>query len=328
VAFALGQGAWPTRVLGCLLGAPLIYGCVAPELEVAPGQPSVAELTGVYDVRRLTSSTALYGILGNPVRRSLSPAVHNRAFRLLEHDGIFLPLETSKPEALLAMLPKNRLRGLAVTAPHKGVAASFCHQLDADAQLLEVVNTITFQAHGVVMGHNTDVAGVAGALDRAGLTPNGDTAAVLGGGGAARAAALVLQRLGMDVTLMPRSLDSVREFCKRQGLQLARLDADVLQALAPRVVVHSTPVGGPGDGDDQNGNGERLLPDWQPAAGTYVLDMVYQPRQTRLLRETSAAGAIPVPGIEMFLTQAARQLSLFTGRHLPEDVLGSFVSGV
>ena len=321
VAFALGQSAWPTRGLGCLLGAPLVYGCVAPALAVAPGQPPVEQLAGVYDVRRLTSSTALYGILGNPVRRSLSPQVHNRAFRLLEHDGIFLPFETRKPEALLAMLPKNRLRGLSVTAPHKGVVAPLCHQLDEDAQLSEVVNTITFHAHGVLIGHNTDVAGVAGALSRAGLAANGEAAAVLGGGGAARAAAVVLQRLGMNVTLMPRSLDSVREFCKRHGFQLARLDASVLRALGPRVGVHSTPVGG-------NGEGGRLLPEWQPDPGTYVLDMVYRPRLTRLLRDTGDQGAIPVPGIEMFLTQAARQLLLFTGRHLSEEVLRSFVSGV
>ncbi len=328
VAFAMGQSAWPTRVLGCLLGAPLIYGCVAPELQVAPGQPPVEELTGIYDVRRLTSSTALYGILGNPVQRSLSPRVHNRAFRLLEHDGIFLPLETRKPEAVLAMLPKSRLRGVSVTAPHKGVVAALCHQFDEDAQLCEVVNTVTFQAHGVVMGHNTDVAGVAGALARAGLGANGEAAAVLGGGGAARAAAVVLKRLGMTVTLMPRSLDRVREFCKRHGYQLARLDAGVLRALGPRVVVHSTPVGGTADTAGDNGDGERLLPDWQPDPGTYVLDMVYRPRLTRLLRDTGDQGAIPVPGIEMFLTQAARQLSLFTGRHLSEEVLRSFVGGV
>jgi 3-dehydroquinate dehydratase/shikimate dehydrogenase len=336
VAFAMGPTAWPTRVLACMLGAPLIYGSPAADLEVVPGQPPVAELTGIYDVRRISRTTALYGILGNPVQQSLSPVVHNRAFRLLEHDGIFLPFETSKPAAVIAMLPKSRLRGVSVTAPHKGVVASLCHQFDDDATQAEVVNTLTFQAHGVVMGHNTDVAGVAGALERAGLAPHDHdrdrdrdlAAAVLGGGGAARAAAVALKRLGLNVTLMPRSLDSVREFCKRQGHQLARLDAGVLTELRPHVVVHATPVGTTSTGSTASTEQpERLLSDWQPAAGTYVLDMVYRPRETSLLRDVAAHGAIPVAGLEMFLTQASRQLQLFTGRQVSEEVLGSFVAG-
>ena len=324
VAFAIGASAWTTRILACLLGAPLIYGSPAPDLEVVPGQPPVGDLCGLYDVRRISRSTALYGILGNPLAGSLSPHLHNRAFRLLEQDSIFLPFETSKPQAVVAMLPGSRLRGLSVTAPHKGTVASLCHQFDADAQVAEVVNTITFQAHGVVMGHNTDVAGVQGALAHAGFSETEGAAAVLGGGGAARAAAVALARLGMDVTVMPRSLDSMREFSKRHGYQLARLDAGVLSDLAPRVVVHATPVGG----DPTAKNAQRLLPDWQPTPGTYVLDMVYRPRETRLLREVKDQGAIPVAGIEMFLTQARQQLYLFTGRHVSERVLASFVAGV
>jgi len=323
VAFAIGESAWTTRILAVLLGAPLIYGSPAPDLGVVPGQPPVGDLCGLYDVRRISRATALYGILGDPVSGSLSPHVHNRAFRLLEHDGIFLPFETRKPQEVVAMLPGSTLRGLSVTAPHKGVVASLCHQFDEDAEAAEVVNTITFQAHGVVMGHNTDVAGVQGALARAGFCATHGAAAVLGGGGAARAAAVALARLGLDVTVMPRSLDSMREFSKRHGYQLARLDAGVLSDLAPAVVVHATPVGGELTAE----NAQRLLPDWQPNAGTHVLDMVYRPRETRLLREVKDQGAIPVSGIEMFLTQASRQLSLFTGRHVSEAVLASFLAG-
>ena len=331
VAFAMGETAWPTRVLACLLGARLAFGSPGPGLGTAPGQPTVEALTGVYDVRRLNRNTALYGVVGNPARYSLGPLLFNRAFRLLDHDGIYLPLETSRPDALLSMLPRNRLRAVSVTAPYKGVLAGLCHQFDELAELAGAVNTITWQAHGGVMGHNTDIAGVREALLRAGLEEGEGVAAVLGGGGAARAAAVALEQMGLQVTLLARSLDTVRDFCRRHGHQLARFDAGVLTELKPRVVVNATPVGGTvggsGGGAVGDAGEERVLPDWVVPEGTYVLDMVYRPRWTRLLKDARAQGGIPVLGIEMFLTQASRQLQLFVGRHVREPVLRSFVAG-
>jgi 3-dehydroquinate dehydratase/shikimate dehydrogenase len=323
-AFALGRTAWPTRVLAALLGAPMVYGSVADGEETAPGQVPVRLLAELYRVQALTSRTAVYGLLGNPALHSLGPWLHNRALRRLGVDGVYLPFETSRPEALVAMLSRRRLRGLSVTAPFKEQMLGLCHRLDDAARAAGAVNTITFEAHGVVVGHNTDVAGVAGALQRAGLPGGaGQRAAVIGCGGAGRAAGEALAGMGYAVTFLGRSFDGIREHARARGYPLAGLRAAVLDELHPRVVVHATPVGGDGGPADQR----RVVPEWMPDSGSFVLDMIYRPRRTALLEDAARAGAVAVPGIEMFLTQAARQVELFTGRRLEEAELRLFLAG-
>lgn len=322
VAFAMGRTAWPTRILAAMLGAPLVYGCLDAASATADGQLPVALLAGLYRVRELGTGTALYGLLGNPALSSLGPWLHNRAFRRLGHDGIYLPFETSRPAAVLGMLPRRNLRGLSVTAPHKEAVAQLCHQLGEEATACGVVNTVLAEPHGLLTGHNTDVVGVRAALASAGVAAgSGRQAVVLGAGGAARAAAFALQQLGFEVLMLGRSLEPARSFAKARGIALGSLSRDLPDAVAPAVVVHATPLGGPGH------EGERPVPQWVPKPGTVVLDMIYQPRWTPLLTAAAAAGAVVVHGAEMFLAQAAAQLRWFTGRELPVEVLRSFLAG-
>ncbi len=179
------------------------------------------------------------------------------------------------------------------------------------------------EAHGLLVGHNTDVAGVQSALQGAGVEAgNGRNAVVLGTGGAARAAAYALVNMGFVTTMLGRSLDGVREFAKVHGVRLGSLSERVIGELLPSVVVHATPVGSL-DRDP----GERLLPGWKPAAGTVVMEMVYQPYWTRLLREAADAGATVVPGVDMFLAQAQAQVKLFTGKVLEPASLRAFLAG-
>ncbi|MBX3464109.1 MAG: type I 3-dehydroquinate dehydratase [Planctomycetes bacterium] len=321
VAFAMGRTAWPTRVLAAALGAPLVYGAVEAGSETAPGQVPVALLAGLYRVRELGHGTMLLGLLGNPALSSLGPWLHNRACRRLGVDAVYLPFETSRPEAVLAMLPRQRLRGLSVTAPWKATMAAACQRLDEAAQAIGAVNTLVVGPDGGLTGHNTDVAGVEVALRRAGV-PGGGRAVVLGTGGAARAGAWALRHMGFEVTMLGRSLEPAREFARTHELRLGSLSARVLDELAPAVVVQATPVGGIDRDSD-----ERLLPEWVPRPDTVVLDMVYQPQRTRLLREAAAAGARTIPGVEMFLAQAAAQVQWFTGGSLEVEVLRGFLAG-
>jgi 3-dehydroquinate dehydratase/shikimate dehydrogenase len=322
VAFALGRAAWPTRVLAGLLGSPFVYGSFGED-EAGVGQPPVGVLSGLYSARTLSTATAIYGVLGNPAFHSAGPWLHNRVFRRLGLDAVYLPLETARAEAVVAMLPRRRRRGLSVTAPFKQLARRMCHELDPAAAATGVVNTIVFEAHGHVRGCNTDVAGVHGALRRAGLDgAAGARAVVWGGGGAARAAVVALQDMGFSVVIMTRSLDAVRAFARDRGAQVASLSTDVMVQLRPRVVVHATPVGTEGSPTE----GQRLLPDYEHPPGTVVLDMVYRPEVTPLLAAAAASGATPVSGLEMFLTQAREQVRLFTGEQLVEDELRAFMS--
>jgi len=323
IAFAMGRTSWPTRVLACAMGAPFVYASIDGSEETAPGQVPVSQLTGLFRVHTLSARTLFFGLLGNPALGSLGPALHNRAFRRLSFDGVYLPFETSRPEAVVAMLPRARLRGLSVTAPWKAQIARSCHRLDADAAATGVVNTIVGEAHGQLVGRNTDVAGVQQALRNAEVGDGaGRPAVVLGAGGAARAGAVALAAMGFRVTMLGRSLEPAREFARVRNVRLGSLSAAVLDELAPAVVVNATPVGSEGRDRD-----ERLVPEWRPLPDTVVMDMVYQPRITRLLRDAAAAGARIVPGIDMFLAQAAAQVKCFTGEDLTPAVLRTFLAG-
>jgi len=309
-AFCMGRTAWPTRVLGALMGAPLVYGSVEDGAATAPGQLPVAVLHQRYRVKELGGDTELFGLLGQPALHSLGPVLYNRLFRELGRNAVYLPFETSRPAAVLAMLPSRQLRGLSVTAPYKEDGARLVHRMAEDAAAVDAVNTIVFEAHGMATGYNTDVAGVASALVGAGFAPAGGGAVgvVLGAGGGARAAATALHQLGLDVVVLARRLDGIRDFTKRHGFKLGSLKTAVLDELEPAVVVHATPVGSAGLDPE-----ERLVGDWVPRPGTFVLDMVYVPEQTRLLREVAAAGAVAVSGLQMFLGQAAAQTERFVG---------------
>jgi 3-dehydroquinate dehydratase / shikimate dehydrogenase len=323
VAFAMGRTAWPTRVLACALGSPYVYGCIEPGEETAVGQLPVALLAGLYRVHSLGTGTALFGLLGNPALQSLGPWLHNRAFRRLGIDAIYLPFETSRPEAVLAMLPRRQLRGLSVTAPYKGTMAGSCHRLGEGAAATGVVNTIVEQAQQQLVGHNTDVRGVREALQNAGVGAGaGRSAVVLGTGGAARAGAFALQKMGFAVTMLGRSLEPAREFARRLGIQLGSLAVNLPEGLDPAVVVHATPLGSIGRDAE-----ERPLPAWRCKPGVVVLDMVYQPHFTRLLRDVAAEGGVAVPGVEMFLAQAQAQVQWFASAPLAIDELRSFLAG-
>ncbi|MEZ6037763.1 MAG: type I 3-dehydroquinate dehydratase [Planctomycetota bacterium] len=323
VAFAMGRAAWVTRVLAAAFGAPLVYGCVEPGEAVVPEQPLVSQLVGLYRVHELSRATKLFGVLGNPALHSLGPWLHNRAFRHARVDGLYLPLETARPEAVLSMLPRQRLGGVSVTAPHKQRLLEVCAALDQSAADVGAVNTLVAESDGGLTGYNTDLDGCEHALRAAGAGKHpGAPAAVLGAGGASQAAIVVLQRLGYEVTVLARSLDAARPIAERHGVQLASSSAAVLVELQPRVVVNATPVGSADRDPD-----ERLVPDYVPAPGTIVFDMVYRPGETRLLRDARAAGAVVVPGVEMFLAQAAAQVELFTGTAIPPAALRRHLAG-
>jgi len=322
-AFAMGRTAWPTRVLSAAMGAPLVYGCIDDAEATVPDQPSVALLAGLYRTGSLGEATQWYGLIGSPALHSLGPWLHNRAFRRLDVDGVYLPLETSRPEAVLAMMPGDRLAGLSITAPHKERLFDACLHTSDEATAVGAVNTMIAVPGGGWHGHNTDVLGVRSAIESVGAVDGeGARAVVLGAGGAARAGAYALLQLGFRVTMLARSHEPVRTFASQFGIELGSLSEQVLEELEPSVIVHATPVGS--TGRDEN---ERLLPDYEFQPGTIVHDMVYRPVQTKLLRDAAAAGAIAVPGVEMFLCQARSQIRLFTGQDLPVAVLRSFLGG-
>jgi shikimate dehydrogenase len=258
----------------------------------------------------VSGETRLAGIIGDPVRHSLSPVLHNTAYEHLGLDWVYLAFEVPNgaTEAALAAVHAFGLVGLSVTMPHKSAAAAACDALTDDADALHSVNTVTRTAGGALHGDSTDGEGFVRSLQEAGHDPAAD-ALVLGAGGAARPVVLALARAGASVTITARRPDAARAAAALTGASTVSWDDRDHAAGAAALVVNATPLG---MGDGRLPVGAAAL-----RPGQVIADLVYHPLETPLLAAARAAGAATVDGLGMLVHQAALQVERWTGRDAP-----------
>jgi shikimate dehydrogenase len=281
--------------------------------------------------RPIRGSTALVGLLGDPVRHSLSPAMHNAALAELELDWVYLALPVPAAELAGAVraLAAMGCRGLNVTIPHKRAAADLAGDRSPLASRLGAVNTLVPRPEGGWWGTNTDVEGFSQPLREAagpGQSWRGKRALVLGCGGSARAVVAALVELGLDtIQLAGRRPEALRDFlagCAGWSPGIGGVDwpgrpGDLAAELATAdLVVNTTPVGmaaaGDGDAAARCPLAEADLEALRPS--TVVYDLIYTPRPTRLLAIAAARGCPVVDGLEMLVGQGAAALRLWSGR--------------
>ncbi len=264
----------------------------------------------------VTASTRVAGVIGDPVRHSLSPVLLNAAFVALGLDWVYVAFEVPEggtAEALAAMRALD-LAGLNVTMPHKTAAAGGCDDLTPDAAALRSVNTVVPLGGGRLLGDSTDGEGFIRSLRDAGHDPGGKRVLLLGAGGAARAVALALGREGSAVTVAARRADAARSAAALAPAGEA-IEWDAARLLAPEadLVVNATPVGMTGDGIAIDPS--VLHP------GQVVADLVYHPLDTPLLVAARGAGAAVVDGLGMLVHQAALAIERWTGERAPVGVM-------
>jgi shikimate dehydrogenase len=268
----------------------------------------------------------VYGVVGYPVAHSLSPVVHNDVFAIVGRDAVYVPLDVAPGfEAFKALMIEIRdrpwlgIRGLSVTLPHKEFAYRYFvgegAVLDPGARRIGAVNTIRFDADGRVTTANSDIDGAIAAIRAAygdSVIGAGRGALILGAGGAARAMMAALLDLGFDVTVTNRTDERASKMAGEFGTSSV-LWSDRMNA-SPQLIVNCTSVGmSPNDESSP----------WPKEAFDgveCVIDTVYRPVETLLLRDGIAAGCRVVDGLVMFATQASRQYEIWTGNG-PDDGL-------
>jgi 3-dehydroquinate dehydratase/shikimate dehydrogenase len=311
VALAMGPLGVASRILGGRHGAPFTFASVETGREAAPGQLPARVLADTYRVRAIGPATRVYGLLGQDVLRSLSPAIHNRAFAACGIDAVYVPLPAESLSAFVEALPALGLSGFSVTRPYKSQIVPHVPSITPTAAESGSVNTVVVQ-DGRLLGLSTDGDGVLGPLRRR-LDVAGRRVVILGAGGAARAAAFALVRSGAEVTVLARRPE-----------QAAAVAADTrcghgpLGALGEQewdVLVHATPVGSGAR------PGESLVPAGCLRRGAVVFDMVYEPRETPLLRAAREAGCRTIDGVEMLVAQAVEQFEAWTGAVAPVEAM-------
>jgi shikimate dehydrogenase len=262
----------------------------------------------------ISQKTQLCGVVLHPAGHTRSPAMHNAAFESAAIDARYLAFDVPPQRlgAALQAMPALGIRQLAISIPHKQAAVEWLDSVDETAQAIGAVNTVTLR-DGALVGTNTDWLGGVRALERE-IELAGARAVVLGAGGTARALVFGLLQRGAEVTVLNRTV----ERAERLVADLGAKSAGALSALAATphdVVVNTTSVGLAGDASPVEPAG--ISPQ------SVVMDAVYDPPQTRLLRDAEARGATTIGGKWMLVYQAAEQFEAWTGIAAPIDVMAN-----
>ena len=273
----------------------------------------------------INAHTQFCCVIGNPVEHSLSPAIHNAAFEKLGLNFVYLAFRVEAiGDAIKGLRALGNFRGASVTIPHKVAVVPFLDSVEPIARHIGAINTIV-AAGGILTGYNTDATGALRALREGSVALKGRQVVMLGSGGAARAIAFALgAETGID-RLAILGIDGQERTALARDLQLktgmtvqdSLLDEGTLRKVLPdaHVLIHCTPMG------MSPKVHETSVPATLLHAGLTVMDIVYNPRDTRLLKDAKAAGCRVIPGLEMFLHQAAAQFELWTNQTAPTDVM-------
>lgn len=311
VVLGMGPSGIATRVLALSRGAVFTFAALAQGKGSAAGQPTVEELRNLYRIDRLNSRTQVFGIVGHPLAHSLSPAVYNTAFGLLNMNAVYLPFETPSLTDFLHWAKRMKISGLSVTLPHKVKIMRYLSTIDPVARQAGAVNTIRV-SKGQRHGYNTDIRGIAQPMDELDLRLKGADVLLLGAGGVAQAAVALLTLKGARVFICNRTHSSAERLARKFKQHTVRQDD--LTGKHFDLLINATRLGMWPEG--------RSIPvDFSRLSAAVVFDFVYNPAETRLLREARRQKSRVISGVEMFLAQAKEQFKILTGKELPPAAL-------
>jgi 3-dehydroquinate dehydratase/shikimate dehydrogenase len=308
VGIAMGEEGIVSRVLGPRAGGLFTFAAPDQGEGTAPGQVNARTLRDLYRIEQLDQATRIFGVAGNPIGHSLSPLMHNTAYRKEGVNAVMLPLKVTALEDLLTLTRELPLAGVAVTMPLKQEVLPHLANMDPLTARIGACNTLRTGADGKLYGFNTDVAGVVRPLERR-IKLKGARIAVLGAGGAARAAIFGLVEQGAEVFVVNRTHETAVALAKQakaKALKQEQLKKQHFDAL-----INTTPCGMKGV--------KQLLPiNEDELNASLVFDMVYNPLETPLLKLAASRGIAIIGGMEMFVQQGARQFEIWTGKPAPE----------
>ncbi|HEX5425200.1 MAG TPA: shikimate dehydrogenase [Candidatus Acidoferrales bacterium] len=267
-------------------------------------------MEGRYRAGQLDRKTRVYGIIGDPVGHSLSPAMHNAAFQARRMNAVYVPFLVRDLRDFIAAIAPLGVAGFSVTIPHKQAIVRYLDRCDPTAAEIGAVNTVAVRA-GKLVGYNTDHIGVLRALEQR-MRVRTSRVLIVGAGGGARAAAFALAGSGASVFITARRMRRAAELANAVGGEA--IEHRELRHRHFDAVVNATPVG------------MHPFIEASPLAASdlncrVVFDMIYRPRETRLLRLAARRGIKTISGIEMLVAQGFAQWEIWTGRRAPENVM-------
>src|SRR5713101_2848044 len=308
IALCMGDLGFPSRILAAKCGAPFVYAAFNIERTLSLGIPHFGELQNSYFLEQINADTQVYGVIGDPIGHSLSPVIHNTAMRKLGINGVYIPFRVPRGElpSFLKGFETIPVRGYSVTIPHKEAALAMAKQKDQTATVIGAANTLVMQEDGFT-AYNTDFdafrdslyAGLGAGSDGVPMKMSGKGVLVLGAGGVARAVTRALQGEGARITIANRSSERAQDLAEDVGCRFVNWEPrhNVISDL----LINCTPVGMHPHIDEIPVHTSYLRPELA------VMDTIYTPENTLLIKEASARGCKTVTGVGMFIRQAAAQ---------------------
>lgn len=332
IALCMGEFGLPSRVLAKKFGALLTFASLDRQSATAAGQPTLDELKHLYRWDAIGPATRVFGVIGDPVAHSRSPAIHNAGFDAVGFDGVYLPLRIP-PEyehfkatvgAWLDHAPLH-FSGASVTIPHKQNLMRFVEEaggaVEPLAQRIGAANTLIRRADDTLYACNTDYAAaldaVCEALGIAREALRGRRVAVLGAGGAARAIVAGFAHHGASVVVYNRTRDKAEQLARAFADEPGKVVVGAMDKLADcccEIIINCTPLG-MHPNTDASPIDAAAMKHWNER--TLVFDTIYNPVRTKLLEQAERAGCRTVTGVEMFVRQAAAQFEHWTGTSAP-----------
>ena len=272
----------------------------------------------------ISGKTRVYGVIGDPIEHSLSPVIHNAAFAALGLESVFLAFRVKPAEVGNAVSGMRALgiHGLNVTMPHKTTVIPHLDEVDKTARFLNAVNTI-HNKNGKLWGFNTDGVGALKALRENGVDPKGKKVLLLGAGGASRAIAYTIAHEADELVILNRTVKPAKELARQlRQLLPKKISAEALSPetiednlMDSEVLINATSIG-----MKPNVNETLVNPKWL-RTNLAVMDIVYNPLETKLAKIAKEAGAKVVSGVEMLIYQGAASFEIWTGKSAPIQVM-------
>ena len=315
IALCMGEKGEISRILSPLLGGFLTFGSLETGKETAPGQITGTSLKNIYRVCDQRDSFKIFGVIGNPVYKSMGYIIHNRAFKEVKSTNIYIPFLVDNLEKFFKEF-SSYFEGLSVTMPFKEDIMVLMDDVEETAKRIGSVNTVVRDENGW-KGYNTDYTGALEALEKH-VDLKGKKVLIIGAGGTAQAIGYGVYEKGAKITVTYNKN-------KEKGLQLAReLKAKVVNIKNAGeeeidVLINCSPVG------MSPNQGETPISSRYLRNGMVVFDSVYNPLETRLIREAKEVGCVTISGIELFVNQAVAQLDLWTGQKVSTNLMRDVV---
>jgi 3-dehydroquinate dehydratase/shikimate dehydrogenase len=318
IPIAMGESGKWTRILGLAHGAFMTYAALETGSETAPGQVTAKDLIEVYRVKELNQETAVYGIIGGNTGYSMSPYIHNAAFKFHNLNSVFVPLQVKNLDEFMRRMvkPETReidlnFRGFAVTIPHKQNIIKHLDFVDETARKIGAVNTVKIE-DGKLYGYNTDAEGFIEPLKNAYGDLKSANVAVFGAGGAARACVYALKKEGASITVFARDAEKAEALAKDFEAQSADFKSQNENYNQFDILVNATPLGTKGEWENETPAVAAQIEDVK-----LVYDLIYNPFETRLIKEAKSVFVPSIGGLAMLVAQAMAQQKIWTGIDAP-----------